>query len=262
MNVQTAMIHLAAYRDGKLTDPRLSKAMRCIENESLQRERLAEQVAFDVSVMEMLGAIPAPEDLRQRLEVAQGATDKAPARPRHHITAVLSLGLGVAIIIAVLVFLYVQNQRDFPGRENLVRIASTPKRMSGVELEPVTSAAGELGDWFYMRGYEGYRLPAELRSLPAVGSRLFRPDGHPVAQVAIDTHQSLLYLLKGDDFGVTLPSTDEWTVFPAQGCVAAARQFDNDSSVAMITFQGTEAEMESFLATLKTAKRPHALSSP
>jgi hypothetical protein len=261
MNVETAMIHLAAYREGKLTDPRLSKAMRCIENESAQRERIAEQVAFDVSVMEMLGAIAAPQDLRQRLAVAQSTSDKAPTRPRHHITAVLSLGLGVAIIIAVLVFLYVQNAANFPGRENLVRIASTPSRMSGSELEPVANAAGELGDWFYMRGYEGYRLPAELRSLPAVGSRLFRPDGHPVAQVAVDTHQSLLYVFKGDDFGVTLPSTEDWTVFPAQGCVAAARQYD--SEIAMITFQGTEAEMQEFLATLKTTgKRPNLLRTP
>jgi hypothetical protein len=260
MNVETAMIHLAAYRDGKVTDPRLSKAMRCIENESAQRERLAEQVAFDISVMEMLGAISAPPDLRHRLEMAQSTSEKAPARPRHHITAVLSLGLGVAIIIAVLVFLYVQNAANFPGRENLVKIASTPNKMSGIELEPVASSAGELGDWFYMRGYEGYRLPAELRSLPAVGSRLFRPDGHPVAQVAVDTHQSLLYVLKGDDFGVTLPSVD-WTIFPAQGCVAAARQFDD--AIAMITFQGTEAEMQDFLATLKTPnKRPRNLRTP
>lgn len=260
MTTDTAMIHLAAYREGKVTDPRLVKAKRCIENESSKREILAEQVAFDHSIMEMLGVIAAPVDLRHRLVVAQGSSEKPATRPRHHITAILSLGLGVAIIIGVLVFLYFQNAENFPGRENLVRIASTPNRMSGVELDPVASSAGELGDWFYMRGYEGYRLPAELRSLPAVGSRLFRPDGHPVAQVAVDTHQSLLYVLKSDDFGVTLPSGEGWTIFPAQGCVAAARAYD--SSIAMITFQGTEAEMEDFVATLKNEKRPHRLQTP
>lgn len=260
MNTETAMTHLAAYREGKVTDPRLSKALRCIENESAQRERLAEQLAFDLSVMEMLGVIAAPPDLRQRLATAQGASEKAPARPRHHLTAVLSVGLGVAIIIAVLVFIHVQNRNDFAGRENLVRIASTPNKMSGVELEPVANAAGELGDWFYMRGFESYRLPAELRSLPAVGSRLFRSDGHPVAQIAVDTHQSLLYVFKGDDFGVTLPSPDDWSVFPALGCMAAARQYEN--SVVMLTFQGTEAEMQDFLATLKTDKRPRLLRTP
>jgi hypothetical protein len=271
MNVETAMIHLAAYREGKVTDPRLSKALRCIENESMQRERLAEQVAFDLSVQEMLGAIAAPVDLRRRLTVAQGASEKPPVRPRHHLTAVLSLGLGVAIIIAVLVFIHLQNRNDFPGRENLVRLASSSNRMSGVELEPVGDPAdialgrghqpaGELGDWFYMRGFEGYRLPAELRSLPAVGSRFFKPDGHPVAQIAVDTHQSLLYVFKGDDFGVTLPSADDWAIFPAPGCVAAARQFDN--SMVMITFQGTEAEMQDFVATLKTKKKPPIARTP
>ena len=68
-----AMIQLAAYRERTVTDPRLSKALRCIENESAQRERLAEQVAFDQSVLEMLGAIAAPPDLRQRLDSAQSA---------------------------------------------------------------------------------------------------------------------------------------------------------------------------------------------
>jgi hypothetical protein len=78
-----------------------------------------------------------------------------------------------------------------------------------------------------------------------------------VAQIAVDTHQSLLYVLKGDDFGVTLPSPDDWSIFPALGCVAAARQYDN--SIVMLTFQGTEAEMQDFLATLKSDKRPHLL---
>lgn len=258
MNVETAMIHLAAYREGKATDPRLSKAMRCIENESSKRASLAEQVAFDVSVMEMLNVIAAPVDLRHRLEVAQGTTEKPVVRSRHHLTAILSLGLGAAIILAVVAFLWVQNRKDFPGKENLVRIAQTPNRMSGVELDLVSTSAGELGDQFYMRGYEGYRLPPELRSLPAVGWRLFRPSGSPVAQVAIEEHHSLLYVLKAADFGVILD--EDWTIFPAQGFVAAARQYEN--SVAMITFQGTEAEMEEFIRTLKSNKRPTRLKTP
>jgi hypothetical protein len=261
MNVETAMIQLAAYREGKLTDPRLSKAMRCIENESFQRERLAEQVAFDLSVMEMLGAIAAPPDLRQRLATAQSASEKPPARPRHHLTAILSLGLGVAIIIAVLVFFHILNRGDFPGRDNLQRITAIPARMTGDELEPVSGAAGELGDWFYMHKFEGYRLPPELRSAAARRVRLLTMDEHPIAQVWVELgpHQSFLYVFKGEDFGVTLPSAEDWTVFSEKQFAAAARSYGN--LVVMITFQGTEADMQNFLPALKKEAKPHSLTT-
>lgn len=250
MNSQTAMAHLAAYREGKVSDPRISKALRCIENESMMRERLAEQVAFDVSVMEMLSAIGSPEDLRHRLAAAKPAAVKgAAARPQHHLTAVLAVGLGVAIIICVLVFFQWQARKNFPGREALVKIASAANGMSGAELEPVVNSAGDLGDWFYMRGFEHFRVPAELRKAPAVGSRVFKMDGHPIAQIAIDPHQSLVYIFDGEDFGVTLPGGDEWTIFSADDWAAAVRQYG--PSMAMIAFRGTEAEMRDFLSNLK-----------
>jgi hypothetical protein len=262
MNVQTAMTHLAAYREGKLTDPRLSKALRCIENESAQRERLGEQVAFDVSVMEMLGEIAAPPDLRQRLAVAQSTSDKPVARPRHHLTAVLAVGLGAAIIIGVLLFFHILNKDDFPGREALLRITSIPTRMRGDELEPVTGAAGELGDWFYMHKFEGYRLPPELRNARARQVRLLTLNDHPIAQVWVElgSHESFLYTFKSDDFGVSLPSAEDWTIFAEKDFVAAARPYGN--SVVMITFQGTETDMKSFLPTLKSENRPRNLTTP
>jgi len=247
MSSKTSFTQLAPYLDERVTDSRCQKALRGIENDAEMRARLADQVAFDRQMVEMVGAIRAPSDLRARLEKNQQLTKEK--RSRETLVAIMAVVMGVGLIAGLLIYFQVQSSRAFPGRETLERIAASANRMSGVELEPVSQQAGQLSDWFYMRGFESFALPQELRNVPAVGSRLFRVDGYPVAQVAIDLHESLLYVFNGKDFGVQLPPSGDWRTFDVEGWAAAARQ--GDGACYMITFRGTESEMKDFLATLR-----------
>jgi gliding motility-associated-like protein len=93
----------------------------------------------------------------------------------------------------VIGFLVKERMEKFPGRESVEGLLGTAAKMTGAELEQVNTTTNQLGDWLYMRGYEGYEMPPELASLPVVASRVFRYDGRTVAQAAIDKHESLLY---------------------------------------------------------------------
>jgi len=172
-------------------------------------------------------------------------------RSREAIVAISAVVLGIALMAGMLVYSQMQSRQAFPGREALEGLVSSANRMSGVELEPVAQPVGQLTDWFYMRGFENFVVPPELRKIPAVGSRFFRQDGNPVAQVAIDLHQSLLYIMNAKEFGVQLPAEGDWRIFEADGWAAAARQ--SDGTCVVLTFRGTEAEMSDFLAQLKNS---------
>jgi hypothetical protein len=99
-----------------------------------------------------------------------------------------------------------------------------------------------------MRGFEGYALPSELAALPAVGTRVFKQNGHRVAQIAVDPHNALIFVFRAPDFGVDPGKESHWKVFTENDWVAAVRA-DKDIA-SMITFRGDKSEMERFLATL------------
>ena len=120
--------------------------------------------------------------------------------------------------------------------------------MSGVELQPVEMKTGVMGDWFYMRGFERFTLPPEVANLSAVGSRVFRYGGHPVAQVALDERNCLVYVFRATDFGVNLPEESGWRLLDNEGWVAAIRR--QGETCTMITFRGSRSDMRDFLRSL------------
>ena len=128
-------------------------------------------------------------------------------------------------------------------------MVAVAQAMNGTELEPTHVQAGQLVDAFYIRGFEGFRVPAQLARLPAVGSRVFKQNGHPVAQVAIDSHNALLYIFRSADFGLQLPEEGRWRVFSQDAWGYALQQSDGLGTV--IAFRGTTAEMQEFLSSLE-----------
>ncbi len=247
MNTAAALQHLAAYREGRDPDARMVKALRLVDSDAEAKGQLAEQMAFDAQLQTILAAIPVPEDLRQRLDRAHTGAEPA-RRSRQATNAVVSVVLGVVVILGLLVFFHIENAQKFPGSEALAKLALTPNNMSGFEMDPVSKPASGLGDWFYMRGFEGFQVPPELRTAPVVGARLFKNEGRMVAQVATEAHHSLVYVLRAEEFGVQLPENGAWRVFESQEWVAAARVYQG--LCAMVTFRGSEAEMHDFLQTL------------
>ena len=93
MNGKTAFSNLAAYCADKAVDSRCQKALKGIENDAGLRARLAEQVAFDRQMVELVQAIRAPEDIRARLEKTQIAAAKD-KRSREAIVAISAVVLS------------------------------------------------------------------------------------------------------------------------------------------------------------------------
>lgn len=246
MNLKTAETHLPCFRPGKPMDPRTIKAARIAEKDEHLRRKLNEQMDFDEQVVAAIHSIQPPENLRQKLS-ALGAPERRPQSFRSQLAhpAILSALAGMLLIVGFIVF---HEMDAFPGKESVEQMIAKTDEMSGVELEPARGKAGDLGDAFYMRGFEGYVLPPELAALPAVGTRVFKQNGHRVAQIAVDTHNALLFVFRGSDFGVDLGEEIHWKVFTENDWVAAVRSDKN--LCTMITFRGGKPEMERFLATL------------
>jgi hypothetical protein len=81
-----------------------------------------------------------------------------------------------------------------------------------------------------------------------VGCRVFRQSGQPVAQVAVDSRNALVYIFRPNDFGVDLPESGDWKLFEHEGWAAAIRL--QGSTCTMLAFRGTRTEMKRFLRSL------------
>lgn len=251
MNLQTAEILLRCYRPAKKMDGRIRKAVDFAESDEHLRRVLSDQMDFDEQIIETLRCIAAPEDLRQRLSQLSARPEWAGRSLRRHAghPAIVSAIAGILLIVGLFVYSELEGGKDFPGREEAGRMVGLIEKMSGVELEPVTGAAGSQGDWFYLHGFEGFNLPREVAPLPAIGARTFKMEGHSVCQLAIDRHDSILNLFRASDFGMRITPEGQWRFFEDEDWAAAVRQ-DGDRCV-MLAFRGTQAEMEEWIATLR-----------
>jgi hypothetical protein len=245
MNAKTAEMLLQCYRPGKKVDPRIIKAVRFAEGDETLRRMLDDQMDFDEQVVEAIHSIKPPENLRAKLGEITAATPEArpPARVRWFQPAVLAVVLGVLLIVGVGVWIMLEGSEDFSGKAAVEKLLAVPAGMNGTELEPIELPAGQLGDKVYMKGFEGFALPAEFANAPAVGWRVFTLQGHRVAQLAIDRHSAILFVFRASDFGIRIDGT--WRVIDKDQWTGAVKE--QDGLCTLVAFRGDKAEMQQFI---------------
>lgn len=251
MNTEDAAALLPLHRPGREADSSIKKAIRVAEKDPELSRQLAGQVEFDGQLLGVINSIQPPDNLLRKLRASctRPVAEKPKLRSHAFNPAVLTAILGVLLILGFLAWTVMERMEKFGGREAAERMLSATSKMTGVELDPVSTATGTMGDWFYMRGFEGFTVPKELNALPAVGSRVFRIDGHPIAQIAVDRRESILYVFRASDFGVQLAADEPWRIITYEGWVAALQR--HGDSCSMIAFRGKKPEMQEFLANLK-----------
>jgi hypothetical protein len=253
MKLKTAETLLPCHCEGVANDSRVEKAARVAVGDPVLRERLQQQRAWDQQMSGVISSIHAPKGLRRRITTAVGAGSGSRKNVFRYLAqpAVLAVLVGLSVIVGLMIYFELERREEFRGREAAARMIEVTNGMSGLELEPMDTEVGRLGDWFYMRGFEGFAVPPEFSSLPVVGSRVFKVDGNPVAQLAVETnHSPIIYVFRPADFRMQLVDGADWRLFDHVGWIAALRR--QGDTCTMIAFRGTKPQMRELLQTLKT----------
>ena len=232
-------------------DPRIAKAVRAAEKDPTLQAELTRQRAFDERFLAELEQIAMPQALLERLAAGEEASER-------HFSGkgALLQPVVLAIVIGALVLLgwggvtLWNRAHTFPGKESAIRMVEINDEMTGMDMEPKKEAAGALNDWFFDKyGFEDFYLPPGFESYQAAGARVFKQDGQPVAQLAIEDHKMVFYSFKAEDFGVQLPANNEWHTFTDGDWVAAVIQ--KDEECFMVAFRGSSGDMADFLKDKK-----------
>ncbi|MGA3170270.1 MAG: hypothetical protein ABSE62_04585 [Chthoniobacteraceae bacterium] len=226
-------------------DPRIVKAVRAAEKDPALKTELARQRAFDERQMAALEQVTAPHSLLGKLAAAQPAAMRA-GKGALMQPVVIAILIGALVLVGWGGVTLWNRAHSFPGKDSAMRIVEVNDEMTGMEMEPRKELAGELDDWFFDKyGFEDYYLPPGFENYHAVGARLFKQDDGQVAQVAIEENNMIFFSFKADDFGVALPTNDQWRVFTDGDWAAGLIQHDDECF--MVTFRGSAADMDDFL---------------
>jgi len=228
-------------------DPRIAKAVRAAEKDTELHGELERQRAFDERNLAALEHVIVPQAVLARIAASDGSTARQfSGKAALMQPVVLAIGLGAAVLLGLGGLTLWNRAHTFPGEDGAMRMVEVTDEMTGAEMEPKKDAAAALNDWFFNKyGFEDYYLPPGFENYETAGARLFKQDGQPVAQVAIEENHMMFYCFKAEDFGVNIPRNG-WKTFRDGEWVAAVRQ--QDEECFMVAFHGTEGDMDAFLA--------------
>lgn len=249
MNPETAELLIRCHRPAtRGADARIQKAVKAAGKNPELKARLETQMKFDEQCVSAIGAIELPAGLAERLGAAE-------QRPPFDLKAAMRQPPFLAVVIALFVLavwgvIYGWNRlQSFPGKDSAARLVEVNDEMTGMELEPKVAELGRLEDWFFSKyGFEHFYVPASVASLKTVGARVFKQDGVPVAQIAVERDNMICYAFHAEDLGVKIEPENQWRIFVDDEWAAAIQQ--HEDKCFMIAFRGKRAAMREFLTSL------------
>jgi hypothetical protein len=162
--------------------------------------------------------------------------------------ATLAVGVGFLLLVGVLVWNFLGRAGAFP--EEALKIATEGISAAPEQFDPVEERAGAIGDWFMLKGFDGFRVPPGLEQANVVGVRMFKFENETVASALVLENQMYLFAFRGGPLGVSVTPEKTWRITETKRNVLALRE--EGGYCFMIAFRGTAEDMRRFLAGLRS----------
>lgn len=249
MNLNEAQTLLKCRAPGKKEDPQMQKAMRLVAADPAAKEALDAQIEFDERQARLLDSIKPEEQFLDKIDDTLEHLQKGFQWNALRHPAFLAGAVAVLVVIGVLVYVWHDMANNFPGRDSVEKMVDAIDHQGKKGLEPKNAQAGDLGDWFFNKGYEEFHILPQFAAMTASGCRVFKQDGHAVAQITLASHDAVLNIFHLGDFDIQLDPPDRWRLFE-QGDWTVATRADTGTGF-MVMLKGKKSDMQDFLDGLK-----------
>lgn len=157
--------------------------------------------------------------------------------------ATLAVALGFLLLIGVLTWHFLGQAGVFP--DEAIKIATDGSAARPDQFDPVEEKAGQLQDWFMLKGFDNFRVPPGFENFDVIGVRLFTSENESIAQAAVAENTMFFYSFASQELGIDIRPEKSWRVTQAGSIAIAIRE---EQGVAfMVAFRGSKEEMEKFL---------------
>jgi hypothetical protein len=227
------------------TDPSMKRAMAVAAKDDSLAAELEHQTAFDRACSKELNAIALDPDSRGQINEAARAfaAKRRGWRTQVGKHAAFAVGIGLLLLIILLVWILLGRAGTFPSED--VKIAAAGAKATPDQFDPVEEKAGSLQDWFALKGFENFHIPAEFAQFDTVGVRMFTVDKEAIAQVAVPEHLMYFYCFSAQPFGINVVPEGSWRITESDRWVLAIRE---DKGVCfLVAFRGSKKQMKVLL---------------
>ncbi|MEO8205579.1 MAG: hypothetical protein ABI615_05315 [Chthoniobacterales bacterium] len=216
MKPKAAKLVLLRYRNGSKfsSDREMQNALECAHSHPELKQMVSSQQPFDARFHSAIAQIEIQDAMRQKFEgVAQEWGSKRHVQQfSFRNPAILSILVAFLVLAFLGMWLYLDRSQTFPGAAEVEGILKTGKNASIDQFEPVVTDAAALGDWFTMKGFDGYYVPNGLAHMQTAGAKISTYEGHPVATVAIPDGKYFFLVFPANPFGIQIDPAGSWKI--------------------------------------------------
>jgi len=205
------------------------------------------QIQIDQTAAAALSGITVPPETAATLQTLHltAASSRGKARFNPLDPATLSVTIGFLLMVGLLTWHFLGRAGVFP--EEALSIAEEGRRLRTDQFDVVEDAAGSLGDWFLMKGFDKFRIPEEFSKFQAVGARIFKIENQPVAVLAVPDNFMFFMVFDPAPFGISVEPQGSWRTIEFDNKFAAGIR-EIDGMCFMVVLPGNKQTVQDLIS--------------
>ena len=220
----------------------ISRARDALANSPDLLKEYAGQVALDKAVCSVLAGVEIPPaafgDLGEQATAVSSARSRRRFNPRD--PAMLAVAIGFLLLVAILSWHFLGRAGVFP--EEALTIAAEGAKLRTEQFEVVEDKAGDLEDWFVLKGFERFHVPEKFANYQAAGARVFKIENRPVAVLAVPENYMFFLVFDPVPLGIKIRPEGAWQFAEFDVKFAAAIREDKGMCF-MVVIKGTSKDL-------------------
>ncbi|MCK9588454.1 MAG: hypothetical protein WC076_01020 [Terrimicrobiaceae bacterium] len=199
------------------------------------------QAALDRETGSVLAGLEVPPAVIGELDArvaASAAHGKRRFNPRD--PAMLAVAIGFLLLVVLLAWHFLGRAGVFP--EEALTIAAEGAKLRTEQFEVVEEKAGALDDWFVLKGFDRFHIPARFANYQAAGARIFKAENRPVAVLAIPENYMFFLIFDPAPLGIGIHPEGSWQFTEFDYKYAAAIR-EEKGMCFMIVIKGTSKDL-------------------
>lgn len=243
MNPRAARNLLATHLEdpNETPTPVVQKAFKAIEQSPELKAEFDRQVALDSRGRKILGGVEVPLEVEEKLSSKVAALSVRRFNPRD--PAIFAAAIAFFLLGLILTWNFLGRPAAFPP--DAAEIAEKVLEIEDEPFETVGEPAGEVEDWFLMKGFDGFKVPEHLAAHLAESGGIFKIENQPVAAVTIPQLNARFLVFPAEPFGIHLPEGQWRTALIDERYASAIRE---DGGICfMILRRGSLASVQDLI---------------
>jgi hypothetical protein len=242
MSLKSARQFLAIHPPEPTDSRGVDRARKALAKSPALLAEYEAQVALDKAVSSALAGFEVPPEVVGDLGAQVAAISAARSRRRFNPRdpAMLAVAIGFLLLVAVLAWHFLGRAGIFP--EEALTIATEGAKLRAEQFEVVEDKAGSLEDWFVLKGFDRFHVPAKFANFEVAGARIFKIENRPVAVLAVPENHMFFLVFDPEPLGIEVHPEGSWRIAEFDYKFAAAIR-EEKGMCFMVVIKGTKKDL-------------------